>query len=348
MIIGLIIIIMLVLILPFLSKIVEHNLEYFLFIMGLAAVLVAGVLSTGLVREIMSNHLLYLITGAVLIAGLLFKFLRKSVDRLITKLLRRMSLQILVVIVIVLLGLASSIITAIIASLLLVEILHCMPLSRKEKVRINILACFSIGLGAVLTPIGEPLSTIVTSRLGGDFWYLFRLLGIYILPGTMVFGLLSVFVLRGRRKPQQNGMALNVDEEKSLMLEEKYKEVFLRAFKVFVFVLALELLGAGFKPVIDTYIAGLNGRFLFWGNMISSILDNATLAAAEISPIMTQMQIRAILMGLLISGGMLIPGNIPNIISASKLRIKSKEWAIFGAPLGFAVMVVYFAILFVL
>jgi predicted cation transporter len=53
-------------------------------------------------------------------------------------------------------------------------------------------------------------------------------------------------------------------------------------------------------------------------------------------------------MGLLISGGMLIPGNIPNIISASKLGITSKEWARLGLPLGLVSMVIYFIVLFVL
>ena len=39
---------------------------------------------------------------------------------------------------------------------------------------------------------------------------------------------------------------------------------------------------------------------------------------------------------------MLIPGNIPNIISASKLNIKSREWASVALPLGAVVMLVYF------
>lgn len=80
--------------------------------------------------------------------------------------------------------------------------------------------------------------------------------------------------------------------------------------------------------------------------MISAILDNATLTAAEISSKMITSQISAILMGLLISGGMLIPGNIPNIISASKMKIKSREWARLGIPLGLVIMIVYFVIIF--
>jgi predicted cation transporter len=52
-------------------------------------------------------------------------------------------------------------------------------------------------------------------------------------------------------------------------------------------------------------------------------------------------------MGLLIAGGMLIPGNIPNIIAACKLGISSSEWARVGIPLGMALMLSLFVIIFV-
>ena len=101
----------------------------------------------------------------------------------------------------------------------------------------------------------------------------------------------------------------------------------IRAIKVYVFVMALLLLGGGMKVVIDKYVLGISPEILYWVNMVSAILDNATLTAAEMSPAMSMVQIQAVLMGLLIAGGMLIPGNIPNIISAGKLGISSKEWA---------------------
>lgn len=106
------------------------------------------------------------------------------------------------------------------------------------------------------------------------------------------------------------------------------------------------MLGGGFKPLIDKYVVNLDSRVLYCGNMLSAVLDNATLAAAEISLRMNSQQVRAILMGLLISGGMLIPGNIPNIISACKLKISSKEWARLGVPLGLVIMAAYFVIIF--
>jgi predicted cation transporter len=84
---------------------------------------------------------------------------------------------------------------------------------------------------------------------------------------------------------------------------------------------------------------------LFWANSVSAIVDNATLVAAEVTPAMTDRQITFVLMGLLISGGMLIPGNIPNIIASAKLGIKSREWARAALPFGASLMLIYFVVM---
>lgn len=337
-IIGLIIILLLTLTMPFISKKVEHNLEYFLFAMGLASTIVARVLNGQFLMEVFQNKLIYMITGAVLIAGLLFKLLQDYIKGFVDAALKHISLKVFVFILIFALGLLSSVITAIIASLLLVEIVSILPLDKKSKVNIDIIACFSIGLGAVLTPIGEPLATIVESKLKQGFWFLFNDLGIYILPGIIALSILGVYFVAKNTK---------ADGEEALE-EETYKGVFIRAFKIFIFIIALEFLGSGFKVVIDTYVIKLDGRILYWLNMLSAILDNATLAAAEISIRMHPVQIKAVLLGLLISGGMLIPGNIPNIISAGKLKIESKEWAKLGVPLGLIMLIIYYVVLFVI
>jgi predicted cation transporter len=129
-------------------------------------------------------------------------------------------------------------------------------------------------------------------------------------------------------------------------VEETLRDVIMRAAKVYLFVMALLLLGGGMKIVIDKYLLTVPSQVLYWVNMISAILDNATLTAAELSPAMEITQIQAVLMGLLISGGMLIPGNIPNIISAQKLNITSKEWARLGVPLGLILMALYYVWIF--
>lgn len=84
---------------------------------------------------------------------------------------------------------------------------------------------------------------------------------------------------------------------------------------------------------------------LYWANTISAVLDNATLAAAEISPRMSLGRIEFLLIGLLLSGGMLIPGNIPNIICAKQLKITSRDWARYAVPLGLAFLTGYFILL---
>jgi predicted cation transporter len=130
-------------------------------------------------------------------------------------------------------------------------------------------------------------------------------------------------------------------------VRENLRDVVIRAGKVYLFIMALVFLGEGFKPLILEYIVRMPAELLYWVNTVSAVLDNATLAAAEIEPSLTEIQIKSALMALLIAGGMLIPGNIPNIIAAGKMGITSKEWARYGLPLGFVLMVIFFMILFV-
>lgn len=352
----LLVILVLTLALPFIVKKVEHNLELFLFVMGLSSVLVTGGMSHELIGEIFKNHFLYMITAAVLIAGVAFKYLKNSLKRWIRHVLKHISLRLFVFLLIVVLGLLSSMVTAIISSLVLVEIVMLLPMNKLKKVEINIVACFSIGLGAALTPIGEPLSTIVVSKLGVGFFYIAQALGAYIIPGIVLLGFVGVWFVGDKsiKSIFKRGKGTIVDQELNALFgaedfaieDDDFAGILFRTFKIFIFIIALELLGAGFKPVIDTYVIKIDSHILYWGNMLSAILDNATLAAAEISPKMSPIQIKAILMGLLISGGMLVPGNIPNIVSASKLKIKSSEWARIGVPLGLALMVLYFVILY--
>ena len=111
--------------------------------------------------------------------------------------------------------------------------------------------------------------------------------------------------------------------------------------------MGLVFLGAGFTFLIDLYISNAPSYALYWVNTISAILYNATLAAAEIGPSLTVLQITAANLGLVIAGDMLIPGNIPNIIAAKTLKIVSKEWVRTGIPLGLGIMLVVFVLLVV-
>ncbi|MFZ0444840.1 MAG: DUF1646 family protein [Bacillus sp. (in: firmicutes)] len=334
--IGLFIILILVLFLPFTVKKVEHNLEAFLFIMGIAAATVSGIMSIDLIGKALVDPIN--ITLAVLIAGLITKWAQTPLERAILATSKALTPGIFLGLIIIVLGLASSIITAIIAAIILVIIVNVLPLERQSEIRFTVLACFSIGLGAALTPIGEPLSTIVVSKMGADFNYLITLIGPEVISTVIVLGIISVFFV----KTTENTNTLGAKNP-----TESYKEIIIRAAKIYLFVMGLTFLGHGFEPLITEYILGLSPALLYWINMISAVLDNATLAAAEVSDKMDPETIRAILMGLLIAGGMLIPGNIPNIIAAGKLNITSKEWAVFGLPVGLIIMAAFFVILFI-
>ncbi|MDV6377161.1 DUF1646 family protein [Sporosarcina sp. GW1-11] len=335
MVVGLLIILVLVLFLPFTVSPIERNLELFLFVMGCGAAFVSGVLDPELWMQAVRDPLH--ITLAVIVAGILFRWLRKPFEKTVLSGSRIIPFRLFLALVIMALGLISSMITAIIAALVLVAIASVLQMDRQSEICFVILACYSIGLGAVLTPIGEPLSTIATNKLNEDFYYLMNLLGADIVAGIFAFGVLAILLIRPR-----NRSLLRPSKQTA----ESYISILGRGLKVYVFVLALTLLGAGFEPLISLYLLDLHPLTLYWINMISAVLDNATLAAAEISPAMDESTIQALLLGLLISGGMLIPGNIPNIIAAGKLNIRSGEWARVGVPLGLLAMVVYFVILF--
>ena len=334
--VGLMIILILVLILPFTLKIVERHLEIFLFVMGIFAAKLSGVLHVGLIKKALQDPLT--ISLAVIVAGLMFRCFQKPTETIVRRASERIPLPFFLAFIVIFLGLISSVITAIIAAIILVTIVSILPLDRTSQIRFVIIACYSIGLGAVLTPLGEPLSTIATSKLNADFFYLFRLIGHDILVAVLCLGLLTILCVHPEREEYEVS-------NRKLKIESVY-ELFLRGIKVYVFVMALTFLGAGFEPFIEVYLLDLSANVLYWINIVSAVLDNATLAAAEVSPAMDPMTIRSILLGLLISGGMLIPGNIPNIIAASKLKMTSLEWARFGVPLGMVTMCIYYFIVF--
>lgn len=336
---GLALIMGLTLVLPFSVKRVEEELEAFLFTMGLGAVTISGLWSLHLVKEALKEPLA--ITLTVAIVGLLFRKVRHRLEGWIGALRRKLGLGPAIFIIVSVLGLGSSIFTAIVAAIMLAEVVTLLKLDRAYEVKLTVYACYAIGLGAALTPLGEPLSTIVVAKLKGpphnaDFFYLIKQVGLWIVPGVLLCAGLAA---RGAGKALSRTDGLTEDARDSV------KIIFTRSAKVYLFVMALIFLGAGLTPLADRFVVNLPTWALYWVNSVSAILDNATLAAAEISPLMTDRQITFILMGLLISGGMLIPGNIPNIISSAKLGIKSGEWAKAALPFGCALMTAYFVLM---
>lgn len=329
-----------VLFVPFLFKAVEDRLEVFLLIAGIASVSATHSWSFELLGHATKNPLE--ITAAVLVASLAFKFISPVMDRGVRNFSSRFGARPLAFMLVAGLGLISGLVTALVAALALSEAVRLLRLDSKSELRLVVLACYSIGLGAVLTPLGEPLAAISVARLAGsshhpDFWFLFRLLGLWVLPLILVLALGSYFAVS-----QKAGLGFARKKE-----SDSLPGLLLRTLKVYVFVVGLELLGAGFNPVTGDFLKSLSPSGLYWASLVSGVLDNASLAAAGLSPEMSVQQLRFFLLGLMISGGMMVPGNFPNIICAAKLGIGFKKWAAFGVPVGFALMAAVYLLLLI-
>jgi predicted cation transporter len=347
---GLSLVTLAVLVLPFVVKFIEHNLELFFLASGVATVTISGLWSWNIVKEALKAPLVIGSTPigifqVVLVVGLLMYYFNKPIYRGILYVVNRLGYKLFVFLVILVLGLLSSLMSVILAAVLLSEILLCLPIKRTDKIKFAVVACFAIGLGAVLTPLGEPLSTILVYKLSGPpyyagFTYPLTTFAPYVIPGVIIIAIFGIFYL-GRKES-------NAIEQCEMEPSEGLKGTIVRALKVYVFVAALILLGEGLKPIIIWYLVKVPAVWLYWINTISAVLDNATLTAVEIGPTMSPGQIISAIMGLLIAGGMMVPGNIPNIVTAARLKISMKEWAVIGLPMGFVIMAVYFVILLVL
>ena len=322
--------------LPFLWHKAEEQLEVFLFCLGVLAATASHAWSGKLIKEAFTHPIT--ITLAVLITGILFNHFKGKITTFIESLAEKFGVKRTIFFAVLILSFLSSMTTAIIAALILCEIVACLRLNRKDCIKVIVMGCFGIGMGAVLTRIGEPLSVIVIDKLSGaphyaGFFFLLKLLWPYILPAILFFAYMST-----RISGEQNKTKLHLEKETS-------KDILVRAAKIYLFIMALVLFGAGLSPLARVTIQKLPPNILYWANSLSAILDNATLAAAEIVPEMTKAQIEFLLLALIVSGGFLIPGNIPNIICASKFRIKSSDWARCALPLGIGVMFLFFIIL---
>src|SRR5690625_267522 len=244
--------------------------------MGILSILVSQVLDWTLVKEALVSPIN--ISLAVLIAGLLFRWFQKPIESGVLWISTAMPYRLFIALFTMVLGLISSIITAIVAAIILVSVISVLRMDRESEIRFVILACYAIGLSVVLPPMGEPLSTIVVSKLDESFLYLFNLVAIYIIPGVIIFGIITAFLIKPR---DPKALKEEVDSESEV---ESYGEIIIRSFKIYLFVMALTFLGAGFQPFIERYLLDLHPLVLYWINIISAILDNATLADAEISP----------------------------------------------------------------
>jgi len=327
------VILLILLVGPIASRPIERNIEIYFFILGIGSTALGG----GFDRRVVERAVLepIPITIAVIVAGVVFALLRGSMDRMFERMRAAMRRDVLTALAVFIIALLSSLFTFIIAALVLVEVVGMLRLARDSRVRVTVAGCFAIGICSALTPLGGPVSTLAASGLRLGFWGLFGLVGGWALPGTLACAALAGLFARDGD---------DLSPAAAFHVRERFTDALAEGIKVFAFIAGSVLIGDAFAPVAAHYFTRLGDGPLFWANSVSAVLNNATLVVLEFHGIGPQ-RARMALIALLISGGMLIPGNIPNIVAAGALRIGSLEWAKVGLPLGLVLMAVYFVAL---
>ncbi len=327
---------------PFLSRWVESHLEIFLLIIGAAAVTVSGGWSVDFIYQTLQYPVN--VAFIVLVVSLIFNNYSRYIFRILFAFFKELEPRYSFAILIFLLGMTSSLVSVTVAALVLAEVLKVVNLEKEATLRITVFACYAIGLGAVLSPLAEPMGLVINSALAGpphyaDFFFLLRNFFWWITPAIVLLAVAAGYTARNAGSTVQ----MQIQEDK-----ETYASMMRRTWHIYLFVAALNLISTGLRPLAQSTITHLSGKILFFANAVSVIIDNATLAAIEIVPTISHRNLIYMVIGLAAFGSMLVQGNLPNIVAAEKLGIKSREWARIAVPTGLVLMLGYFIVLAIL
>jgi predicted cation transporter len=140
MVLGLSIIAVLILVLPVVIRKVEENLQIFFLLMGAIAVTVSGLWSWELLIEalkapVVIGSIPVGIFQVVLIFSLVIHYSYRNFSKSILSIVTKLGWKIFVFLSIFIMGLLCSLISVIVAAVLLSEILAALPLEKKITVR---------------------------------------------------------------------------------------------------------------------------------------------------------------------------------------------------------------------
>ncbi len=327
------------LVMPLTSRWVESHLELFLLAVGAAAVTVSNGWSGDLIRQTLTAPVN--VAFIVVVVSVIFNNYSRYIFRVLFAFFRALEPRYSFALLVFLLGMTSSLVSVTVSALVLAEVLQVVNLEHDTTVRITVFACYAIGLGAVLTPLAEPMGLVINNALSGpphhaDFFFLLRNFFAWIAPAVCGLSIAAGYAARHAGTTMQ----MHIREDK-----ETYTSILRRTLHIYMFVAALTLISAGLRPLAQSTITHLGGKVLFLANAVSVIIDNATLAAIEIVPTISRTDLIYMVIGLAAFGSMLVQGNLPNIVAAEKLGIKSRSWARVAVPTGLVLMGIYFILL---
>lgn len=320
---------------PLLSKPIEEKVEWLSLGLGVFALTASWSWTERAVIQALARAAS--LSGALVAGALFFSLAHAPLRRLLGRLCARFGARPAVAAAVALSGLATPFVTAGVAVLLLVEVLAALPLEEVRRKEAAVLGCCAIGLGAGLSAVGGPAAAVLLAKLSGAAYpvtgpFLFVLVGPWLVPGIVGLAL-GAAVLCGRAL---DGAQPRPEDPFSLW------NLLVLTGRLFVFTVGLVLLGEGLTPLIERTFQGLHPAALYWANAAAAFTDNAALVAVEISPAMSQDQLRHAFLGALTSGGALLAGDPPNLVAAHKLDISARDWARVGVPASAALMLACF------
>lgn len=320
---------------PLLSKEIEDRVEWLVVGLGFFTLTVTWGWSERIVLASLGRA--GGLCGALLLGALFFSLVHARLRALSAKAEARIGSRAAVALAVAFSGLAAPLVSAGVAVLLLVELLGALKLAELGRSEAAVLGCLAVGFGSGLSALGGPSSAVLLSKLGGAAYpigpyFLFVLVGPWAVSGIVAMALCAAAV-SGSSDPAAKPMP-----EEPLILWS----LLVMTGRIFVFTAGLVLLGEGLLPLIEKRFMGIPAPGFYWTNAAAAVMDNASLIAVEISPAMSQDQLRYGFLGMLAAGGAFLVGDAPNLVAAHALKIDAKTWSRVGIPASAALMLFFF------
>lgn len=317
--------------------------------------------------------------------SLVAMLLEKKIDKMVESLSTRYKPESLVLVFCLVVGLAGSV-SVVVTATLGGFFFRTLQKVTKKLYTVSVV-CYSaaIGISALLTTAGEPLSMFIAKNLGVGNLYLVKTFTPIVVINVVVLSIAAWWFAKkapakqetveetaGREIHEAEVMLPSVRSNAEILSEagktastelkealdaavkliEKYEsvehkldELLHKTAKLFSFVLGLMLFGVAMKAVAAQTMTKAGTGLLFWANSVSTFADNALLGLVEILRGMGQYEVLSAGISLALWGVGLIPGNVCNVVLKELLGISFKEWAKVGMPVAIALAVFNFVLL---
>ena len=341
-------------VLPMNIKFIDEQLGYFCLLIGGAMLWLACRLETVVFvhgefvqrlmaapREELHTMLLdpWLLILSYLTLSLLSIVFRKRIEREVRAWTRVLPAHVLIGLWTLVIGSLGSLSVVVMATVGSIFFRTLQQVKRRDYTPSVVAYAAAIGISALLTTVGEPLSLFIARNLGEGTPYLLRTFGGVCAINAVFLALVAAWLARGA-----GPLAAPEAAEERQNLRQEVDGLLHSTAKVLFFVWGLLFFGEAVKPIAAHLFEDMHPFVAFFGNSVSAVADNALLGLLEIRHHTQQEDVMILGLSLAFWGVGLVPGNICNIVLKEKLGISFGMWARYGMPLACALAVLNFTL----